>query len=136
MGSDARSIGELFKQRRLEKNLSLREVESATSIRTGYLSAIEEGQENQFLSRVYMYGFMRQYAVFLELDFDRLSKEYSLGLSMEKEPMEFAYGIGTLEMGKASAQSSKRWGPLFKLVTLSGIVLLVAWFFGKYLSVW
>ncbi|MBM3202034.1 MAG: helix-turn-helix domain-containing protein, partial [Chlamydiae bacterium] len=135
-GSEGRNIGELFKQRRLEKNLSLREVESATSIRTGYLSAIEEGQENQFLSRVYMYGFMRQYAGFLGLDFDRLSKEYSLGLSMEKEPMEFAYGIGTLEMGKASAQSSKRWGPAFKVVSLTVLVLLVAWLFGKYLSVW
>jgi cytoskeletal protein RodZ len=136
MVNEGKNIGELFKQRRMEKSLSLKEVESATSIRTSYLAAIEEGHEGQFLSRVYMYGFMRQYAGFLGLDFDKLSREYALGLSVEKEPVDFAYGIGTLEMGKASAQASKRWVPTFRWLILSVGVLVVAWAFAKYLGVW
>ncbi len=132
---EVKKIGELFKERRVEKNLSLKEVESATSIRANYLAAIEEGHESQFLSRVYMYGFMRQYASFLGLDFEVLSREYALGLSGDKEPVDFAYGIGTLEMGKASIQSSKRWVPTFRWVAVSVGILFTAWLFAKYLGV-
>lgn len=133
---EVKRVGELFKQKRMERNLTLKEIESATSIRSTYLSAIEEGNDGQFLSRVYMYGFMRQYAGFLGLDFDRLSREHALGLNVEREPVDFAYGIGTLEMGKASVQASRRWFPTFRILALSVGVLLVAWLFGKYLGAW
>lgn len=135
MGSSAKKIGECFKERRLEKNLSLKEVESATSIRANYLSAIEEGQGSQFLSKIYMYGFMRQYAQFLGLDLDQLSREYSFAFAGDKEPVDFAYGIGTLEMGKATHQSSRRWGPAVFWVFVSALFVFMAWTFGKYLGV-
>ena len=135
MVNGVKKIGECFKERRMERNLSLKEVESVTSIRMNYLAAIEDGREDQFLSKIYMHGFMRQYADFLELDLDELSREYSLVFNGDKEAVDFAYGIGTLEMGKATHQSSSRWMPMFIWAGISIGILLIAWGFGKYLGV-
>ena len=63
-----RKMGESFRVKREEMNLTLKEVENATSIRMNYLQAIEEGRVQQVLSSVYALGFLRQYATFLGFD--------------------------------------------------------------------
>lgn len=135
MVSDVKQIGELFKRKREEKNLSLKEVESSTSIRSSYLEAIEEGRENQFLSKVYMYGFMRQYAHFLELDVDVLSQDYSLPFENREEMSDFSYGIGTIEMRKGTLKSTNKWMPNLMWAAGSFGVLILAWLLAKYLGV-
>ena len=57
MLSDAKKVGEIFRAKREEKKISLKEVESSTSIRMSYLSAIEEGRTDAFHSTFYLYGF-------------------------------------------------------------------------------
>ncbi len=134
MAVEAKKIGEIFRVKREQKSLSLKEVESSTSIRTTYLQAIEEGGIEKFLSTVYMYGFMRQYAVFLGLDIEKLIKEYPEFFKIPKETHEFAYGIGTME----SRHSMNRGNRLLpKLVWAAGgaLVLLLAWWLAKALGV-
>ena len=96
MSNDLQSLGLQFSQRRNERKLSLKEVETATSIRTGYLEAIEAGQMEKLISPIYAQGFVRQYATFLGLDGDRIVTEFS---ETFRKPIsqDFAYGIGTLE---------------------------------------
>mgnify|MGYP001756798033 FL=1 len=53
MEEEVKKVGQLFKGKREEKNLSLKEVENTTSIRVNYLEAIEEGRIEKFLSSVY-----------------------------------------------------------------------------------
>jgi cytoskeletal protein RodZ len=134
MIADAKEVGKVFRSRREEKNLSLKEIESVTSIRTNYLEAIEEGHLDKFLSTVYMYGFMRQYASYLELDVERLSRDFPEVFKLPKTQHEFDYGIGTLEK-RGSMSGGVRWVP--SLVWSGGIaaVLLVAWWFAKLLGV-
>ena len=67
-------MGDLFRSKREEMSLSLKEIENATSIRILYLQAIEEGRIHQFLSSVYALGFIRQYGQFLGFEMERLSK--------------------------------------------------------------
>lgn len=96
MSGDIQALGQQFAQRRTERKLSLKEVETATSIRMSYLEAIEAGQMEKLISPVYAQGFVRQYAAYLGLDGDKMVTEYS---EVFRRPItqDFAYGIGTLE---------------------------------------
>jgi cytoskeletal protein RodZ len=109
MSNDLQSLGLQFSQRRQERKLSLKEVETATSIRTGYLEAIEAGQIEKLISPIYAQGFVRQYAAYLGLDGDRIVTEFS---ETFRKPIsqDFAYGIGTLET-RGSPGGGIKWFP-------------------------
>ncbi len=134
MSEDLRQIGDLFRARRKELNLSLKEVENSTSIRSGYLEAIEEGSIHQFISGVYAFGFMKQYANFLGIDFESLIRENPHAFKIPQEKHEFAYGIGTLEV-RGSLGGGIKWFPNLLWAVASAIVIVVAWYLAKYLGV-
>ena len=62
------NLGELLRDEREKKGLSLKEIENAISIRTLYISAIEEGNYNIIPGEVYLKGFIRNYANYLGLN--------------------------------------------------------------------
>ena len=126
----ADKLGSLFRTKREEMTLSLKEVENATSIRMTYLQAIEEGRASQILSSVYALGFIRQYAQFLGFDAEKLSREYPESFRLPAEKQDFAYGIGTLEM-RGSPHSKTRWMPNLGWAALALFLVLGAWYFGK-----
>lgn len=128
--SGIKKMGEAFRAKREAMNLSLKEVENATSIRTMYLQAIEEGRVQQFLSTVYALGFIRQYASFLGFDSEKLGKEYPEAMRLQTEEQEFAYGIGTLET-RGSPQGGVRSLPNLAWGAGILVVLVLAWYFGK-----
>ncbi len=133
MGDNEREIGEIFKIKRKELNLSLKEVENSTSIRSTYLGAIEEGKKDQFLSSVYMLGFISQYAKFLGIEKDRIVCEYLKSFEEKAEKHDFAYGIGTLEVRGAHGGGVK-WLPNLIWAILCALILVFAYFFSKYLN--
>ena len=98
MSEGLKKLGDAFRTKREEMNLSLKEVENATSIRMVYLQAIEEGRVDHFLSNVYALGFIRQYATFLGYENEALNKEFPEAFRLPIEKQEFAYGIGTMEI--------------------------------------
>ena len=125
-----KKMGDSFRVKREEMNLTLREVENATSIRMLYLQAIEEGRIQQFLSTVYALGFIRQYGSFLGYDQEKLTKEYPDAFRLQAEKQDFAYGIGTLEM-RGAPHGGVRWLPnLFWGLGIAAIGI-GAWYFGK-----
>jgi cytoskeletal protein RodZ len=74
-GQSAGQIGSILEKRRLEKGLSLKEVEQATKIRTRYLEGLEREDPTVLPDPVYARGFLKTYANFLGLDGERLSRE-------------------------------------------------------------
>jgi cytoskeletal protein RodZ len=62
------TVGEILRSEREKKGLSVKEIEFATSIRTIYISAIEEGNYSIIPGEVYLKGFIRNYSNFLGLD--------------------------------------------------------------------
>lgn len=127
------SVGEVFKQRRQEMNLSLKEIENATSIRVAHLQAIEEGEMSKLISPVYAQGFVRQYANYLGIDADKLVKEYSQQFK-RPDPQDFAYGIGTLEM-RGNPGGGVKWLPNLLWILISVGVVVGAWYLARYLEV-
>ncbi len=134
MSDGLKKMGEKFRFKREEMSLTLKEVENATSIRMVYLQAIEEGRVDHFLSSVYATGFIRQYASFLGIENDKLTKEFPEALRLPSEKQDFAYGIGTLEM-RGNPQGGIRWIP--NLIWLVGFVIVAigAWYFAKFVGV-
>ena len=126
-------MGEMFRSRRKELNLSLKEVENATSIRTNYLQAIEDGHMEKLISPIYAQGFSKQYASFLGLDGERIVTEYK-ELFKQSAQQEFAYGIGTLEM-RGNPGTSVKWVPSAVWVGAFFILALVAYYFARVLEV-
>jgi transcriptional regulator with XRE-family HTH domain len=62
-----RTVGEIFKQARLKKGLSLEEIEKRTKIRVKYLLAIEENDFAKIPQATTSRGFIRNYAQALGL---------------------------------------------------------------------
>lgn len=128
-----KSIGEAFRLRRKELNLSHKEIENATSIRTIYLQHIEEGEFTKLISPVYAQGFVKQYAGFLGLDGDKLIRD-NPDIFPRFEAQEFAYGIGTLEV-RGNPGAGVKWFPNAIWVGSFVFVLLLAWYAAKFFEV-
>ena len=134
MAEQVKQMGERFRSRREELNLSLKEVENATSIRMMYLQAIEEGRISHFLSKAYVLGFIRQYGGFLGFDSDKLSKEFPEAFLLPAEKQEFSYGIGTLE-ARGSPHGGVRWMPNLLWGGAFVLIGLLAFYFAKFLGI-
>ncbi len=134
MNEESKTVGEVFKMKRMELNFSLKEVENSTSIRSSYLEAIEDGCIQQLISGVYATGFIKQYASFLGLNIDQLMKEHPRAFFFQSEKHEFSYGIGTLEM-RGSMGGGVKWFPNLLWAVASAIILVLAWYLAKYLGI-
>jgi cytoskeletal protein RodZ len=136
MTEEIKKVGVMFKTKRKELNLSLKEVENATSIRMNHIEAIEEGREKEFLSPIYLFGFIRQYANFLGLDGDKIVKDnsstYSKGKDDEKQ--EFLYGIGTLEV-RSTIGGGVKWIPNLAWAIISVVMIVSTYYLAKYFDI-
>lgn len=115
-GQGAGQIGPILEKRRLEKGLSLKEVEQATKIRTRYLEGLEREDPTVLPDPVYARGFLKTYANFLGLDGERLSRElrdrrvprrerqlnHDPGTSDFEQPLITPGGIGGAERRRVS----------------------------------
>ncbi len=134
MSEELKRVGDFFRAKRKELNLSLKEVENSTSIRSSYLEAIEEGQINEYISGVYALGFMKQYAQFLGLDIESMIRDNPATFRMAAEKHEFNYGIGTLEV-RGSMGGGVKWLPNLVWAGAAALVLVAAWYLAKFLGI-
>jgi len=134
MTEELRKVGEILRLKRQEKGLSLKEVENATSVRQPFLVAIEEGSITDHLANIYAQGFLKQYAIFLGFDMEKLVKEHPSAFRLPAEKHDFSYGIGTLEM-RGSHNGGIKWLPNLLWAGLSAVLLTAAWFLVKFLGI-
>ncbi|MFA4833743.1 MAG: helix-turn-helix domain-containing protein [Patescibacteria group bacterium] len=73
--------GELIK-RRQEKNLNLKDIAKKLNIKYEYLEALENGEYAKLPAGVYGKNFLREYAVYLGLNFKKLLKELEADRSL------------------------------------------------------
>jgi len=78
-------LGALLRAAREKKGVSLAEVEEATRIRRRYLEALEQGRYAGLPARVYVEGFLRTYALYLELDPQEVINMYRLQAQATQE---------------------------------------------------
>jgi cytoskeletal protein RodZ len=96
-------LGELLKEARQSKEVSLEQVEEELRIRKKYLQALEEEDFSIMPPEVYVKGFLRNYAIYLGLDPEEV-KALHKGKSAEKgRKPEF--------IGKAGQIAGEETGP-------------------------
>lgn len=134
MSDELKRLGVALRTKRKELNLSLKEVENGTSIRSSYLEAIEDGTIASHIAGIYAQGFLKQYASFLGFEVDELVKSHPAAFRMPGEKHEFAYGIGTLE-ARGSQGGGVKWLPNLLWAGLAAVVLVLAWYLAKFLGV-
>ncbi len=119
------TVGEFLRAERLKKGLSIKDVESAISIRALYLNAIEEGNYGIVPGEVYLKGFIRNYATFLGLDPQEAMEIYrqSKGPVTEDVPPPSQQEEPITNPSKSG--SMLKW--LSVAVVAAGIVAGIAW---------
>ena len=80
------TICERLEEARKRKGLSIREAAEATKIRSDYLQKFEANTFDLDLPALYIKGFVRSYARYLELDAERLLQEFAGALAGEAKP--------------------------------------------------
>ena len=127
------TIGERLEEARKRKGVSVREAAEATKIRSDYLQKFEANSFDLDLPPLYIRGFMRNYARYLDLDQERFIAEYdSVAAAEGRGPrrVETRENYGRVEFaenGEAAAgkRSSVDQAMLFKYGLMGGGVLAV-----------
>lgn len=129
-------LGSIFRSKREEKALSLRDVETAISIRYSCLEAIENGYLGKLISPVYAQGFIKKYALFLGLDSERILQEHPYVLKIFREfsehNIEMLLDLESMGGRNSPERAIRSWLNLWKVggIVVSGILI---WRLGLFL---
>jgi transcriptional regulator with XRE-family HTH domain len=74
--TESNAVGDQLQLARSNADLTLKKVSKKTKINTKYLSALEKGDYHQLPSGLYERKYIKEYAIFLGLDADKILKEY------------------------------------------------------------
>ena len=100
------AIGQKLEEARNRKGISLREATESTKIRGDYLSAFESGNFDINLPEVYLRGFVRLYARFLDLDQEAVLADLDLELGNVKNKSS-RISLGSITGGESEVDQSK-----------------------------
>ncbi|WP_010269384.1 helix-turn-helix domain-containing protein [Paenibacillus senegalensis] len=121
-------LGQLLKEERLKRGLSLEDLQESTKIRKRYLEAIEEGNFKVLPGNFYVRAFVKNYAEAVGLDPNELLKLYHNVLP-STEPELAAEPI---TRSRVSTKASERWGRVASGIMLWAFLILIIaliWFF-------
>ncbi len=89
-----RSLSDVLIKKREEKSLTVSQVSYETNISKKYIQALEEEDFGVFPAEAYLLGFLRNYAEFLDLEYDSIFAEYKNCL-LREEPTPLSELMGT-----------------------------------------
>jgi cytoskeletal protein RodZ len=127
-------IGDLLKEKRKERNLTIEQIAEITKIRAEYLRALEESDYKSFPSEVYLKGFLKNYAKYLGINSDQTLALYRRDniITTKKEKKEL--------FGKLKDRLSKivitpnRLIILLVIVLIIGVAMYLSTYIGKVLK--
>lgn len=114
------TVGEILKNKRLEKKLNLIDVEKATKVRSKFLEAIEKNDFGSLPPATFTRGFIKNYATFLGLPPEEILAFYRRQVNLDKEKI----------LPGEPQKISQKLTVTPALITTVGIVLLLLVFFG------
>lgn len=99
-------LGDLLRETREQKNLSLEDIEKGTNIRKLYIKAIEEGDYGKLPGEVFLKGFIKTYGKFLGLDGQKLIDQYKAEKAgIKPEPAQTTETVADKQENKQEAST-------------------------------
>lgn len=129
-------IGDILREARIRKGLSIKDVSDATRIRTRYLEALEQDDYEVIPGGTFVKAYLRNYATYLRLDADALVEEYRYGREPRSEELGVYQHNNTAEQPRPSSltvRKRRKSGHNRRGYALIGvlavvIIVLLAWF--------
>jgi cytoskeletal protein RodZ len=120
-------FGQLLRQAREAKGVSLAQVERATRIRRDYLEALEAHEFSQLPASTYARGIVRNYAAYLGLDPAEMLANYEVLTNTRPSSFEVMPATKPLDM-------SSHWAPNFAIIAFMVVMSLVVftWMYSAY----
>jgi cytoskeleton protein RodZ len=125
-----KNTGQMLKEAREKKGISIAEVSLATKINSKILNAIEQGNLSKLPPKTFLRGFVHSYAQFLQLDVDQVMKSFHEEMgptrpAAESPEASLAASAPTAERPSSSSMSRGGGGSFAKLGAVFGIIVLV-----------
>lgn len=126
-----KTVGEILKKARLEKNIAIEEAARITRILPFYLKFLEEDEISQFSSFVTARGFIKNYAEFLGIPVEPALAAFRRDFGQDKKGKIIPQG-----MVEPLNQGHFFWKPKIMTALGFGILILglIAWLSFQYLS--
>ncbi len=110
-----KSIGEIFKESRKAKNITVNDVARSTKIKTSFVQLIEEGGWNNLPNYSVLSGFIKNIASYLELDVAKSHAIFKRDYLPQKPYIN----------PRKDVSKKFIWNPKFTFVLLSGLLFVV-----------
>lgn len=112
------NLGQILRDKREEQGITLKDAETALSIRVKYLEALEFGNYTVIPGEVYVKGFLRNYAGYLGLNAEEMLQLYK---KARQPSANTETGIREEQVSVPARKPVKGWGFTFVL----GVILLL-----------
>ncbi len=127
-----RTVGQILKEEREKRLLSLEEIEKATKIRKELLEALEAGQYAKLPPPTFIQGFIKNYGRFLKLDTEKLLAIFRREFSEGKHPPRVLETFSNpVDKKKFRLTPSRALGGVILILIISFFVYL--WFEYRFL---
>jgi cytoskeleton protein RodZ len=122
-----KDTSDLLKRTRLSKNLTLEEISSQTKIQLHILKALDEGNIDSLPNKVFIKGFLRQYAQALGLKPSEIMEIFDRENSTSTPQPTKAAPISRMDNNQMQEKTNVLWfrAPA-KLISVVGVVIIVA----------
>lgn len=120
-------IGQILKEEREAKNLTLDDIQDMTKIQKRYLQAIEDNEFHRLPGRFYARAFIKEYALVLGLDPNTLLSYFDAENVQQEETVQYANVRRSRRATAAKSKSILSFLPTVIVIVLIISVLFIAW---------
>ncbi|MDP5273509.1 helix-turn-helix domain-containing protein [Chengkuizengella axinellae] len=122
-------LGELLKKARLDKNISLDELQELTKIQKRYLIAIETGDFNALPGHFYVKAFIKSYADSVGVDRDHVMQLYQNDVPTAANPGPNVRNIRRKKRSFISTEKLTKWAAVFLVICFIGLIFAIIYYF-------
>ncbi|MFS1513132.1 helix-turn-helix domain-containing protein [Chengkuizengella sp. SCS-71B] len=122
-------LGDLLKKARLDKNISLDELQELTKIQKRYLIAIETGDFNALPGHFYVKAFIKSYADSVGVDRDHVMKLYQNDVPVISAPETKVRNIRRKKRSFMSTEKLTKWAAAFLVICFIALIFALIYYF-------